>query len=178
MKQVLSGKYFIEERIRLLVHLHRHKIRLWSKEVINDVVISKGAIARMADLETNIDDVYLTTFKADGIIVSTPTGSTAYSMSAGGPIIYPTLEMMVLTPICPHTLSNRPLIVSPYSQISITLKSEGDNVYVTLDGQYAEELEAGDRIEVKISKNRIKLVKSHSSDYFKILRTKLRWGGR
>jgi NAD+ kinase len=146
--------------------------------VLNDVVINKGALARIVDLETLVDNYYLTTFKSDGLIISSPTGSTGYSLAAAGPIIHPALECLVITPICPHTLTNRPIVVDAGAEISISLKSLHEDVFLTLDGQVGVELEAGDEIRIKKAQHRTKLIMSSSKDYFEVLRTKLKWGER
>ena len=135
-------------------------------------------MARIIDLETFNHHIYVTTYRADGLNVSTPTGSTAYSLSAGGPIIYPTLAVVTITPICPHTLTNRPIVISEKSLIEIILQSESEAVYLTLDGQVGVSLKQGDRIEIRSSEHKAKLLIPCDKDYFKILRTKLKWGER
>jgi NAD+ kinase len=178
LERVFNNDYFIEERLMLIAHVRRRVERIAEYNVLNEVVINKGALARIIDLETYINKTYVTTFKADGIILSTPTGSTAYSLSAGGPIIYPTLHSFVLTPICPHTLTNRPLVLPDDFLVEIALKSESGDVFLTLDGQVGFSLKYGDVVEVKKSQGKIKLISSPKRDYFKILRTKLKWGER
>ncbi|MEK6690486.1 MAG: NAD(+)/NADH kinase [Nitrospirota bacterium] len=178
LERIFNKDYFIEERLMLIAHVLRRRERIAEYNVLNEVVINKGALARIIDLETYINKTYVTTFKADGIILSTPTGSTAYSLSAGGPIIYPTLLSFVLTPICPHTLTNRPLVLPDDFLVEIALKSESGDVFLTLDGQVGFSLKNGDVVEVKKSQGKIKLISSSKRDYFKILRTKLKWGER
>lgn len=178
LERIFNKDYFIEERLMLIAHVLRRRERIAEYNVLNEVVINKGALARIIDLETYINKTYVTTFKADGIILSTPTGSTAYSLSAGGPIIYPTLLSFVLTPICPHTLTNRPLVLPDDFLVEIALKSESGDVFLTLDGQVGFSLKFGDVVEVKKSQGKIKLISSSKRDYFKILRTKLKWGER
>jgi NAD+ kinase len=147
--------------------------------VLNDVVINKGALARIVDLETKVNCFHLTTFKADGLIICTPTGSTGYSLSAGGPIINPTMNCIVITPICPHTLTNRPLVIDDDSVVTVAVKSlDDEDVYLTLDGQVGLELKSGDIISVKKASYSAKLVMSEKRDYFGVLRTKLKWGER
>jgi NAD+ kinase len=148
------------------------------KRVLNDIVINKGALARIIDLETTINDSYLTTFKGDGLIISTPTGSTGYSLSANGPILYPELECFAITPICPHTLTNRPIVVASDSLISVALKCVNEDVFLTLDGQVGIELKCRDEIRVRKAEHRTRLIISENRDYFEILRTKLKWGER
>ncbi len=178
LERIFNNDYFIEERLMLIVHVHRQGERIAEYNVLNEVVVNKGALARIIDLETFINKTYVTTFKADGVIISTPTGSTAYSLSAGGPIIYPTLHSFVLTPICPHTLTNRPIVLPDDFLVEIALKSESGDVFLTLDGQVGFSLKYGDVVEVNKSQGKIKLISSPKRDYFKILRTKLKWGER
>lgn len=169
----------VSARMMLMVTLIRERKKSETYHVLNDVVINKGALARIVDLETRINKQFLTTYKADGMIVATPTGSTGYSMSAGGPIIHPQMSCIVITPICPHTLTNRPIVVSDESIISVTIKSTFDEkVYLTLDGQVGIELQEGDSVEVRKDLNKTSLVMSRSRDYFELLRTKLKWGER
>lgn len=178
LERIFNNDYFIEERLMLIAQVRRRGERIAEYNVLNEVVINKGALARIIDLETYINKTYVTTFKADGIILSTPTGSTAYSLSAGGPIIYPTLNSFIITPICPHTLTNRPLVLPDDFLVEIALKSESGDVFLTLDGQVGFSLKYGDVVEVKKSQGKIKLISSPKRDYFKILRTKLKWGER
>ncbi|MBI4689903.1 MAG: NAD(+)/NADH kinase [Nitrospirae bacterium] len=178
MEKVLSGECLSEDRLMLMAHIHRHGERIAEYTVLNDVVINKGALARIIDLETCINKTYVTTFKADGLIVSTPTGSTAYSLSAGGPVLYPTLDSIVLTPICPHTLTNRPTVLPDDVLIEVVLKSPSEDVFLTLDGQVGFSLRKEDVVEVKRSPFKTKLLIPFERDYFQVLRTKLKWGER
>lgn len=178
MEKVLSGGCLSEERIMLTAYIHRHGERIAEYTVLNDVVINKGALARIIDLETYINKTYVTTFKADGLIVSTPTGSTAYSLSAGGPVLYPTLDSIVVTPICPHTLTNRPIVLPDDVLIEIALKSQSEDVFLTLDGQVGFSLRKNDVVEVKRSPFKTRLLIPFERDYFQVLRTKLKWGER
>lgn len=178
LERIFNNDYFIEERLMLTAHVHRQGERIADYNVLNEVVINKGALARIIELETYINKTYVTTFRADGVILSTPTGSTAYSLSAGGPIIYPTLHSFVLTPICPHTLTNRPIVLPDDFLVEIVLKSESGDVFLTLDGQVGFSLMYDDVVEVKRSEGKIKLILVSKRDYFKILRTKLKWGER
>ncbi|MDD2365072.1 MAG: NAD(+)/NADH kinase [Desulfuromonadaceae bacterium] len=169
----------VSVRMMLMVRLIREGKESEVYHVLNDVVINKGALARIVDLETRINKQFLTTYKADGLIVATPTGSTGYSMSAGGPIIQPQMNCIVITPICPHTLTNRPILVNDESIISVTITSSFDEkVYLTLDGQVGIELQEGDSVEVRKALHKTSLVMSRSRDYFELLRTKLKWGER
>lgn len=181
LDRVLAGDFEVEPRMKLRVHLHRaaHENHpLVDAEVLNEAVINKGALARIADLEASIDGRYVTTYKADGVIVSTPTGSTAYSLSAHGPILYPTMNAVIITPICPHTLTQRPLVVPDDFEINLQLKSESAEMYLTLDGQTGVPMLPGDRVQIKQSKNRVLLIRNPQLEFFTILRTRLRWGER
>ncbi|MEW6068600.1 MAG: NAD(+)/NADH kinase [Nitrospirota bacterium] len=178
LEKVLNGECPIEERIMLSAYVHRHNECIAEYNVVNDVVINKGALARIIDLETYINHSYVTTFKSDGIIVSTPTGSTAYALSAGGPILYPTLNSIALAPICPHTLTNRPIVLPDNVLIEIILRSQTEDVFLTLDGQVGFSLRQNDIVEIRKSPFKTKLVVPCEKDYFQILRTKLKWGER
>ncbi|HUL58451.1 MAG TPA: NAD(+)/NADH kinase [Anaeromyxobacteraceae bacterium] len=179
LEQVLEGKATVSERMKLRVHVHRggQSGRAIDEEVLNDVVIAKSALSRMAELDTRCSGDYVTTYKADGVIVATPTGSTAYALAANGPIVYPTMRGVIIAPICPHTLTQRPLVVSDDERIDIVLMNDTE-VYLTLDGQTGLPLERGDRVQVMQSHNRVLLVRNPHIDFFGILRAKLRWGER
>jgi NAD+ kinase len=175
----IQGDFRISERMMLDCSVDRAGEEIARHQVLNDVVINKGALARIVDLETKVDSHHLTTFKADGLIICTPTGSTGYSLSAGGPIIHPTMSCLVITPICPHTLTNRPIVVADESLISVTVKSLADeDIYLTLDGQVGVEIRSGDLIQVRRARHCSRLVASKSKDFFEVLRTKLKWGER
>jgi len=178
LEQVFAGKCSIEERIMLNACVHRHGECIAQYLVMNDVVVNKGALARIVDLETYINHTYVATFKADGLIIATPTGSTAYALSAGGPILYPTLKSIILAPICPHTLTNRPIVMPESIIVEIVLKSATEDVFLTLDGQVGFSLRQEDVVEVKKSEYKTKLFIPCERDYFQILRTKLKWGER
>ncbi|MCX5718255.1 MAG: NAD(+)/NADH kinase [Nitrospirae bacterium] len=178
MSKTLSGEYSIEDRLMLTAHIHRHGEKIAEHTVLNDVVVNKGALARIIDLETYINKTYVTIFRADGLIVSTPTGSTAYSLSAGGPVLYPTLDCIILTPICPHTLTNRPTVLPADVLIEIILKSVSEDVFLTLDGQVGFSLRKDDVVKIKRSPFKTRLVIPFERDYFQTLRTKLKWGER
>jgi NAD+ kinase len=179
LESVLAGRATLSERMKLRVHLHRggSPERLLDAEVLNDVVLAKGALSRMVELDTRCSGNYVTTFKADGIIVATPTGSTAYALAANGPIVFPTMRGVIVAPICPHTLTQRPLVVPDDENIDVLLVNDSE-VYLTLDGQTGMKLERGDRVQVKQSYNRVLLVRNPQLDFFGILRAKLRWGER
>jgi NAD+ kinase len=180
LELVLAGKGRVSPRMKLRVHLHRggrSDAPELDTEVLNDAVISKGALSPMAELDTSYGEAFLTTFKADGVIVATPTGSTAYSLAANGPIVYPTMRGVILTPICPHTLTQRPLVVPDDRTINIVLLNDAA-VYLSIDGQSGVPLHRGDRVQVKSSPNRVLLVQNPNFHFFGILRAKLRWGER
>ncbi len=176
---VLSGRAEVWDRMKLRVHLHRGNSsdKLIDSEVLNDAVIAKGALSRMAEFEATCSGHYVTTYRADGIIVATPTGSTAYSLAANGPILFPTMRGVILAPICPHTLTQRPIVLPDDQTVNITLVSDS-KVYLTLDGQTGLQLQTGDRVQIKQSPNRVLLVRNPKIDYFGVLRAKLRWGQR
>ncbi len=178
LEKVIVDDFFVEERMRLKAGLIRGEDLIAEFMVLNDVVINKGALARIIDMETVVDGESVTTFNADGLIISTPTGSTAYSLAAGGPIVEPNLDIIIISPICPHTLTNRPLVVSGGSEVEVVLTSDSGRVYLTLDGQEGLSLEEGDRIRIKASERRVKLVRTGHKSFFEVLRTKLHWGHR
>ncbi len=178
LEAVLSDECFTEERIMLNACVYRNGEKVSDFLVLNDVVINKGALARIIDLETYVNNNYVTTFKADGLIISSPTGSTAYSLSAGGPILYPSLNCIVITPICPHTLTNRPIVLPGSFIIEVVLASESEDVYLTLDGQSGFSLRKDDRVEVRKSEFKTKIIIPANRDYFQLIRTKMKWGER
>jgi NAD+ kinase len=178
LEKFLAGESTLSERMMLRVGLVREGEEIESHKVLNDMVINKGALARIIDLETTVDGRNLTTFKADGLIISTPTGSTGYSLAANGPIIHPDMNCLLITPICPHTLTNRPIVVPGEASIAVTLQSLNEDVFLTLDGQVGFELKYRDCIRIERAARRTRLVMSASKDYFEVLRTKLKWGER
>ncbi len=178
LERVIQGDFVTDERVVFHAAVIRRGERLAEFIVLNDAVINKGALARIIDLETTINGEYLTTFKSDGLIISTPTGSTAYNLSAGGPIVYPSLHCIIITPICPHTLTNRPIMIPDDVEVRAILKSKQQEVILTLDGQQGFVLEFGDVVEVKKAEGKILLIKSPYRHYFEVLREKLKWGER
>jgi NAD+ kinase len=153
----------------------RKNERLEFPHALNDAVINKAAPSRMIEVECRINDAFVNSFRADGMIVATPTGSTAYSLSAGGPIVHPSLSAIILTPICPHMLSNRPFVVSSESTVTLSFKRASD-VCLTIDGRHAIDLTADDKIVVARRKTIFSMLRPPSRDYFEVLRTKLKWG--
>jgi len=176
LEKVIEGEYTTDERTMLEALVFRHGEKIAEYRVLNDVVIHKGTLARIIQLETKIDGLYLTTYRADGLIIATPTGSTAYSLAAGGPILYPCVPALILNPICPFTLSQRPIVIDDSSVIEVTLLTENEDVFVTLDGQVGFALMARDVVHVKKAEKKIKLIKNPYRNFFEVLRTKLRWG--
>lgn len=176
-ESILNNQFTIERRMRLAVSVVRNRKEVVRETVLNDMVINKGALARLAHIETHIDDHYLTTYHADGLILATPTGSTAYSLAAGGPIIHPAVAGIIMTPICPFTLTNRPLILPDTACISMRLAQEASDMMLTVDGQAGFALQDADRIEVCKSPHPVNLVKLPDHSYYDVLKTKLRWSG-
>ncbi len=172
---LVSGDYQLEERMMLEVEVARRDQSLSRNLALNDAVINKGALARIIDLEVSVNAQLVTLTRADGLIVSTPTGSTGYSLSAGGPILYPTLAAFIITPICPHTLTNRPVVVPDGAVVGICLR-HGTDVMLTLDGQVGMPLQQGDCLSVRKAVPVLRLVQSKGSPFFKLLREKLKWG--
>ena len=177
LDRVLSEGMSLDPRTTLEGEVVRAGRVLRRFRVLNDVVVNKGALARICDLEVQVDGAYLTNYRGDGLIVATPTGSTAYSLSAGGPIVTPDLPAVMLTPICPHTLTLRPILLGDGRKVDIRLVSKNGEVYLTLDGQEGIELEEGDRVRVEKGGSRALLVRSAERDYYQVVRTKLMWGG-
>jgi NAD+ kinase len=178
LEAFLCGDYQYSERMRLSISVCRDGREIGSYEALNDAVINKGAPAKIINLDASVDGSFLATFKADGLIISSPTGSTGYSLSANGPIVDPSLDCLIITPICSHTLTNRPLVVSAEASVTVILDSSIENVMLTLDGQVGIPLEYRDMITVRRAEHRTKLILSGSTDYFAVLRTKLKWGER
>ena len=176
LEQILAGNYELDRRVTLRVEHCRGDKTLSTNRVLNDVVINKAALARIIELEVWLNGLFVNNFRADGLIVSTPTGSTAYNLSAGGPIVFPSMNAVVVTPICPFTLSNRPIVVPDEAEIELILKTENEEVALTLDGQVGFQLQAGDRVKIRKSRTTFNLVEPPNRNYFDVLRDKLRWG--
>ena len=178
IEMMINGHLEVESRVMLETKVFRNSEVVCRFQVLNDVVINKGTLARIIDLDVAINEEFLTTFRADGLIISTATGSTAYNLSAGGPILYPTMEPFILTPICPFTLTNRPIIIPDTSIIQIKMGNESEEtVILTFDGQVGFDLYFGDKVIIHKSKEKIRLFRPPDHSYFNILRTKLMWGG-
>jgi NAD+ kinase len=175
--RALDGGLAIEQRVRLRVRLLRSSGEVVERYAINDAVLSQGGIARLIDLLATLDGAKISQYRADGLIVSTPTGSTAYNLAAGGPILAPGLSSMCITPICPHMLNNRPLVVPSQSRVELVLAGDTRGVVLTVDGQWAHPVEPGDRVEISEAAVPLRLYRSEKS-YFEILRDKLSWGER
>ncbi len=178
LEKVMDGDFETDERDVLRASVIRKGEKLAEYAVLNDAVINKGALARIIDIEVTINGEYLTTFRSDGLIISTPTGSTAYNLSAGGPIVYPSLHCLVITPICSHTLANRPIVIPDDVEVRVLLEAKQQEVFLTLDGQQGFPLEFEDLVEVKKAPGRLLLIRSPYRHYFELLREKLKWGGR
>lgn len=176
LEALLGGHYKVERRVMLSVELRRGEEIVIENRVLNDVVMNKSALARIIEIEAYLNDQFVNLFRADGLIVATPTGSTAYNLSAGGPVIYPSMSAIVITPICPFTLSNRPIVVPDDSVIEVRLMTEKEDVALTLDGQVGFPLQAGDRAVIRKSDTTFNLVQPANRNYFDVLRDKLRWG--
>ena len=176
LESILAGNYRLDKRVMLSVELHREDALLTSNRVLNDVVINKSALARIIEIETHFNSQYVNSFRSDGLIVSTPTGSTAYNLSAGGPVIFPSMNAIVITPICPFTLSNRPIVVPDDAEIELRLKTDHEEVALTLDGQVGFPLQMGDRVAIRKSRTTFNLIQPSNRNYFDVLRDKLRWG--
>jgi NAD+ kinase len=176
LESILSGNYRLDRRVMLAVELLRGQENMTRNRVLNDVVINKSALARIIEIEAYLNRQFVNSFRADGLIVSTPTGSTAYNLSAGGPVIFPSMNAVVITPICPFTLSNRPIVVPDDAVIELCLKTDQEDVALTLDGQVGFPLKVEDRVVIRKSKATFNLVQPTNRNYFEVLRDKLRWG--
>jgi NAD+ kinase len=176
LESILSEQFRLDRRVMLHVDLMRENDAVTSNRVLNDVVINKSALARIIEIEAYLNDQYVNSFRADGLIVSTPTGSTAYNLSAGGPVIFPSMNAIVITPICPFTLSNRPIVVPDDAVIELRLKTTQEEVALTLDGQVGVPLRVNDRVLIRKSRATFNLIQPSNRNYFDVLRDKLRWG--
>jgi len=178
LERVLAGDFRTERRVQIEAEVMRAGEVISSFLALNDVVLNKGAIARVLDFDVRVDGQFISSYKADGLIVSTPTGSTAYSLAAGGPVIAPSVEAFIVTPICAHTLSNRPIVLPDSAQIEVKVKSYGESVYLTVDGQVGVALRSEDAVHMRRASSVVELIQSPQKNYFEILRQKLKWGER
>ncbi len=176
LESLLAGQYRVQRRLMLTVELRRGDGDVVRNRVLNEVIINKSALARIIEIEAFINDQFLNSFRADGLIVSSPTGSTAYNLSAGGPIVYPSMHAMVITPICPFTLSNRPIVIPDDAVIDLRLKTHSEEVALTLDGQVGYPFKIQDRVIIRKSRATFNLIQPMNRNYFDVLRDKLRWG--
>lgn len=181
LERVFAGDFRVDVRMKLEATVERTGEALLTAQAVNDCVITKSMLARLVPIECRIGGQFVSTFHADGLIIATPTGSTAYSLSAGGPIVHPAMQAIVLTPICPHTLTNRPLVVPDTSEIELRLSPERgqfnvEDVFLTFDGQTGCAVEPEDRVLIRKSVSTLKLIEPAGKDYFRLLRDKLKWG--
>lgn len=176
LEMVLTGEYAVDHRVMLKAEHMRDGNAVSTDRVLNDVVINKAALARIIEIEVHLNGLFVNSFRADGLIVATPTGSTAYNLSAGGPIIYPSMNAIVVTPICPFTLSNRPIVIPDNAEIELHLLHENEGVVLTLDGQTGYTMKDGDRVMIRKSSTTFNLVRPANRNYFDVLRNKLKWG--
>jgi NAD+ kinase len=176
LEETLAGRLPSSERVMLDVELEREGQIVERQTVLNEAVINKGALARMIEVELLIDGEFVCRYRVDGLIVATPTGSTAYSLSAGGPIVHPSVESWVITPICPHTLSDRPVVIRDSSEVEIDLSAGTESVFLTLDGQTGIPMQPADRVRMTRAAERLKLIQPQKKSYFEILHSKLKWG--
>ena len=176
LEETLAGRFSVSQRVMLQAELERAGSVIETQTALNDAVIHKGALARMIQLELRINSDFVCRYRADGLIVSSPTGSTAYSLSAGGPIVHPAVESFIITPICPHMLSDRPLVIRDSSCIEVKLNGDTESVYLTLDGQRGIPMQPTDILRVRRADRQLKLIQPPKKPYFDILRSKLKWG--
>ena len=176
LEAILEGDFEVDRRVQLDAEHFRDGRSLARGRVLNDIVINKAAIARIIEIEVSLNGLFVNSFRADGLIVATPTGSTAYNLSAGGPIVYPSMNAVVLTPICPFTLTNRPIVVPDRAEIELKLPGEHKGVLLTLDGQTGIPLNSGDTVTIRKSETTFNLVQPPNRNYFDVLRNKLKWG--
>jgi len=178
LELVLAGNLSTERRVQIEAEIVRADEVIASYLALNDAVLNKGAIARVLDFDVWVDNKFISTYKSDGLIVSTPTGSTAYSLAAGGPVIIPSVAAFIVTPICAHTLTNRPIVLPDSAAIEVAVKSQRESVYLTVDGQVGIALRSDDTVRIKRAASHVELIQSPHKTYFEILRQKLKWGER
>lgn len=179
LADVFDGRATLDERMMLHAEVRSDGVRTDDTTVLNDVVFTRTALSRIIDLSVFVGEQFVTNVKADGLIVASPTGSTAYNLAAGGPIVHPAMDAFILTPIAPHTLSNRPIVVPAGRDVRVAVSTDnGGEVYVTFDGQTGQPLRAGDEVLIRRAARHVKLVRARSRTYFEVLRQKLKWGER
>ena len=178
LESVVRGDYETDRRMMLDWRVVRDGDQVGAGSALNDIVVNKSALARIIDIDCIVGPHYVTTYRADGLIVATPTGSTAYNLSAGGPIIAPNVEAIAIAPICPHTLTNRPLVLPHYAEIKLRINTREQEVMLTSDGQTGMPLMSDDRVEIRKSAKTFNTISAKDRDYFEILRNKLKWSGR
>lgn len=176
LESIFRGEYEVDARVMLDAEHIRGDETIAKGRVLNDVVINKAALARIIEIEVRLNGLFVNSFRADGLIVATPTGSTAYNLSAGGPIVYPSMNAVILTPICPFTLTNRPIVVPDRAEIQLKLENENEGVVLTFDGQTGYNMQGQDRVIIRKSKVSFNLVQPGNRNYFDVLRDKLKWG--
>jgi NAD+ kinase len=176
LDSIFENAYTVEERLMLRSRITRHGQQVGGASVLNDVVLSKGTLTRMVQMEIRINRQFVTGLRGDGLIISTPTGSTAYSLSSGGPILNPAVHAVILTPICPHTLTNRPIVIPQDARIEIFISSREEGAMATFDGQVGISLRHEDMIEVSASDHYAKLIRFPERTFYEVLRKKLKWG--
>ncbi len=176
LEKVFTQEFILDERLMLRAQIHRHGEHVAQATVLNDVVVSKGTLSRMVEIQISIDGKFVTNLRGDGLIVSTPTGSTAYSLSAGGPIITPSVQALILTPICPHTLTHRPLLVPGSATLEVTLTSQDEGAMTTFDGQVGIAMTQGDTVAIRVSEHQTRLIRFPDHTYYDVIRRKLKWG--
>ncbi len=178
LEKVLAGDFQTDRRVQIEAEIVRGDEVISSFLALNDMVLNKGAIARVLDFDVWVDGQFISTYKSDGLIVSTPTGSTAYSLAAGGPVIAPLVQAFIVTPICAHTLTNRPIVLPDSATIEVAVKSQRESVYVTVDGQVGIAVRSEDTVRIRRASSCVELIRSPQTNYFEILRQKLKWGER
>lgn len=178
LKGIILGNFKTERRMKLYSEIKCKNENVFNIDALNDVVINKGALARIIEIDVSINGQYVNTYRADGLIIATPIGSTAYTLAAGGPIVYPGLNSIIITPICPHSLTHRPIVISEDSEIHIKVKNDDEKVFVTFDGQVCKKLEVDQEIIIKKAPTYANLIVSQNQEYFSILREKLGWGSQ
>lgn len=178
LDETLAGKNRISERTQLEATVMRNGKPAETHRALNDAVLSKTTLSRIMDFDLSIDGAFVCNYRADGLIIATPTGSTAYSLSAGGPIVYPVLDAFIVTPICTHQLTNRPLVIPDSAHLEVKFGPEDQTIYLTVDGQKGVELHTGDVVQFKKAATKVQLVRPVRKSYFEVLRNKLKWGER